>query len=403
MRGKIMELNTSDFFENNLFRYESYSCGCVKDIEHLAPGMAPVITFKLQSLSTRKIRFAFAAKEGLLRLATTGSVEEKNILASLLSLPDRNIQVLFDFFKKNGFLFPISKCEYESIDAHSMFELVNRIKATVRLMSAIEEPRKNYNDILHLTLYLLLSDPISINVSSLEKPYNTCSHEFYEEIKKAPYLNSLDREQEAFDKDTYSIIDTIYPPTFEFDINDYNDIMGGYMSSKPGADDYRFKDVVNLYCNKPNADLSIRLITDFLFHYQNEVGIIKSYDYENGIQYYCPPDQSKFNDLMKKALINIARLIIGEEINKNLDGIHPQYNVSTMSPSWRVDSLLAAIYFSIFYMKPGLELYRQCANPTCRQYFLVKSTSTRNKYCCPECGNATAQRNYRKRKIEKHQ
>ncbi len=34
-------------------------------------------------------------------------------------------------------------------------------------------------------------------------------------------------------------------------------------------------------------------------------------------------------------------------------------------------------------MKPGLELYRLCANPNCNQYFLVKTTSVRNKYCCP--------------------
>lgn len=395
-----MEVKREDFFENNLFRYESYSCDCVKDIEHITPGAEPITTLKLQSLQTKRIRFAFAAKEGLLRLASTGSIEEKNILSSLISLPNGNIDVLFEFFKKNGFLFPISDCEYESVDSHTMLELVNRIKATVRLMSAIEEPRKNYQDILHLTLYLLLSDPVSINVMSLDQPYTTCRHPFYDEIKNAPYLQTVDRGQEAFDKDTYTITDTIYQPTFELDINDYNDIMGGYMSSKPGSDDNRFKAVVNLYCNKPNADISIRLIADFLFHYQYEVGIIKSFDYESGIRYYSQPNMTKFNDHMKKALIDIARLIIGEEINKNLDGIHPQYNVETMSPSWRVDSLMGAIYFSIFYMKPGLELYRRCANPNCGQYFLVKTTSTRNKYCCPECGNATAQRNYRKRQKE---
>jgi hypothetical protein len=398
-----MEVKREDFFENNLFRYESYSCDCVKDIEHITPGAEPITTLKLQSLPTRKIRFAFAAKEGLLRLASTGSIEEKNILASLISLPNRNTDGLFDFFKKNGFLFPISDCEYESVDAHTMLELVNRIKATVRLMSAIEEPRKNYQDILHLSLYLLLSNPVSINVMGLEEPYTTCRHPFYDEIENAPYLHTVDRGQEAFDKDTYTINDTIYQPTFELDINDYNDIMSGYMSSKPGADDNRFKAVVNLYCNKPNADISIRLITDFLFHYQYEVGIIQSFDYESGIQYYSQPDKTKINDHMKKALIDIARIIIGEEINKNLDGIHPQYNVATMSPSWGVDSLMGAIYFSIFYMKPGLELYRQCANPNCSQYFLVKATSTRNKYCSPECGNATAQRNYRKRQKESQQ
>lgn len=72
-----METNREDFFENNLFRYESYSCDCVKDIEHIAPGVEPITTLKLQSLPTKRIRFAFAAKEGLLRLASTGSIEEK--------------------------------------------------------------------------------------------------------------------------------------------------------------------------------------------------------------------------------------------------------------------------------------------------------------------------------------
>lgn len=398
-----MEVKREDFFENNLFRYESYSCYCAKDIQHIAPGTEPITTLKLQSLPTKNIRFAFAAKEGLLRLASTGSTEEKNILASLISLPDGNTDVLFDFFEKNGFLFPISDCEYESVDAHTMLELVNRIKATVQLMSAIEESRKNYQVILNLTLYLLLSEPVSIKVMSLEEPYTTCRHPFYEEIEKAPHLQIVDRGQEAFDKYTYTITDTIYPPTFELDINEYNDIMGGYMTSMPGSDDHRFKAVVNLYCNKLNADISIRLITDFLFHYQYEVGIIRSFNYDRGIQYYRQPDTTKFNDHMKKALIDIARLVIGEEINKNLDGIHPQYNITTMSPSWRVGSLMGAIYFSIFYMKPGLELYRRCANPNCGQYFLVKTTSTRNKYCCPECGNATAQRNYRKRQNERQQ
>ncbi len=43
---------------------------------------------------------------------------------------------------------------------------------------------------------------------------------------------------------------------------------------------------------------------------------------------------------MKSALIEIAKYIIGEEINANLDGIHPVYNSETMTPSWKVDSLL---------------------------------------------------------------
>lgn len=398
-----MNKKVENFFENNLFRYDSCSCNCDESIEHITPGDPPIKTLKVHCVPSKPIRFAFAAQEGLLRLAPTGSIEEKNILASLISLPNGNSNALFEFFNKNGFLFPISDCEYETIDTTVMEEFVNRIKATVGLMSAIGAIRKNYKDILHLTLYLLLSEPVTLNMQSLRRIYSTCVHPFYEELKNASNLHNIDRGKEAFDKFTYSITDTLYPPTYELDIQEYNDIIAGYMTAVPGADDSRYKDIVNLYCNNIYADPSIRLITDFLFHYQHEVGIIKSIDYENGIEYYTEPDTSKFDIAMKTALVDIAKIVIGEEINTNLDGIHPQYNVAKMSPSWKVDSLAGAIYFSIFYMKPDLELYRRCENPTCGKYFLVKATSTRNKYCSPECCNRAVQSRHRKKVREQQE
>jgi len=371
------------------------------DITHVSPGVKPETKLKIQNLAEKSIRFAFAAEEGLVRLANTGSIDEKNILGALISLPNGDIESHLNFFKKNGFFFPISDIEYESIDSHKILGLVNKIKATIRLMSAIEEPQKNYENILHLTLYLLLTPPIEIKVSSMTQPYTTCLHPFFSEISNVAGLMPINREQEDFDKYTYTIPDTIYSPSFELDINDYEEIMGDYMTKLPGASSHLFKSIVNIYCNNPNADINTKLITDFLFHYQYEVGVIQSFTYEDGIKYFSNPTPSNFNESMKSALLKIARIVIGEEINNNLYGIRPTYNLETMSPAWFVDSLMSAIYFSIFYMKPGLELYRQCANPNCKQYFLVKTTSTRNKYCTSECSNATAQRNYRKRQKEK--
>lgn len=395
-----MDEKKENFFENNLFRYDSFSCHCDEDTFHATLGHEPIKTLKIQSISNQPIRFAFAAQDGLLRLANTGSVEEKNILASLISIPNNNLSAMFNFFKNNGFFFPVNNYEYEAIDAATIQELINRIKATVRLMSAISAIRKNYQEILHLTLYLLLSEPISLQMQSLKHPYITCQHPFKTELEKASSLQIIDRGQEAFDKYTYTIVDTLYPPTYEIDINEYTDIIEGYDTSVPGADDYRYKNILLLYCNVLNLDHSIRFIVDFLFHYQHDVGIIRGFHYESGLDYYTDPDYSKFDDSMKRALIDIAKIVIGEEINTNLDGIYPQYNVSKMAPSWKVDSLMGAIYFSIFYMKPDLELYRHCENPTCSNYFLVKSTSTRNKYCSPECCNRASQSRHRKKKRE---
>lgn len=106
---------------------------------------------------------------------------------------------------------------------------------------------------------------------------------------------------------------------------------------------------------------------------------------------------------MKAALLEIAKYVIGKEINANLNGIHPVYNSETMTPSRKVDSLLCAAYFSIFYLKPNLELYRLCDNPRCGKYFLVKTTSTRNRFCSQECCNRVTQNRYRKRKREKEE
>lgn len=390
--------NTDGFFENNLFHFKNCSCDCVEDIHHTMPGQPVKRTLKIQAVPSKPIHFAFSAGEkGLVRLGPKQALIEDNILGKLISICPGDTGSLFDFFKKNGFFFDISDTEYEPIDASLIFELINRIKATVELMSALGAIRRNYDDILRLTLYLLLSEPVMIAIPSLLKPFTTCKHTFLNTIKNASSLPVIDRRQEAFDKDTYSIVDTIYPPVYDFDIGDYNDIRGGYMTSKLGSDNPLFKNVVDLYCNCFCEGSQIRCIIDFLFHYEYEVGIIKTISYSS-IDYYTAPDTTKFNTNLKKALIDIAEIVVSEEINSNLDGIHPQYDTVKMAPSWKIDTLIAALYFSIFYLKPDLQLYRRCANPSCGTYFLVNTTSTRRKYCNPDCCNRMQQRNNRKKK-----
>lgn len=46
-----------NFFENILFKFESCSCDCVEDIEHIAPGAEPISKFKLQAMPERPILF----------------------------------------------------------------------------------------------------------------------------------------------------------------------------------------------------------------------------------------------------------------------------------------------------------------------------------------------------------
>lgn len=398
--GSMPEI-AENFFENNIFHFNSFACECVEDIRHTSLGMPPIRTYKIQSRQDKPLLFAFIAKCGLARIAKNGTSEESNILGSLIALPDKKESDLFGFFQRNGFLFPTSSSGYESIDSTALYELIYRIKATVELMTAANEIRKDYKKILHLTLYLMLSEPVSIKMDSLSVPYETCHHSFVDILAKADSMQlSWERHQEEFNKNTYTVADTIISPSYEFDINEYNDIISGASLSGAVSCTPLYKKIAQLYCNYNGSPME-RKIIDFLFHLNHDIGQVLTYDMQNGLTFKGTANFSNLADSMNTSLLEFARFVLGEEINANLGGIHPEYNVQTMAPSWKIDSLLSAAYFSIFYLKPDLELYRPCANPRCGRYFLVRTTSTRTMYCSDECRNRVMQDRYRKRKRER--
>lgn len=386
-----------NFYENILFRFESCSCDCVTDIEHIAPGVEPNRKYKLQAMPDSKLVFAYAAKKGLVRIAPNGTIEESNILGTLLSLPNKPFNVMSAFMKENGFLFPVSAGRYEEFDANIIYSILERLRLTVELMTAANEIHKDYQKILLLTLNLLFAGDIKIKTDSMTHDYNTCHHPYIDLLKSADFSTSYARQQEEFNFDYYTVNDTIYG-SYQLPVQEYNNIKGGY-STKPGYNDPVFRNVSALYLNLDGSAME-RKITDFLFHYFHEVGMI---DFSKELAYYTEPKLGAFTKEMKNMLVEIARNVIGEEINANLNGIHPVYNSDTMSPSWKVDNLLCALYFSIFYLKPDLELYRPCDNPNCGKYFLVKTTSTKTRYCSTECCNRVTQARYRKKRREREE
>lgn len=372
-----------NFFENILFKFESCGCDCVEDIEHVAPGTAPIKRFKLQAMPEHQITFGYASKDGLVRIAPNGTIEERNILGTLMSLADKPTNKLAAFLKDNGFLFPVSEDRYEEIDEGTLYRLIDRIRMTVELMTAANEIRKDYKKICDLTLALLFSDEQTINTDKMKAPYQSCHHPYADAIQNPPTALSDARKQEEFDGELYHINDSVYG-SYELSIADYNNIIGGYMSV-PGYSNGFYQNLAAMFVNYNVQDMNKKM-SDFFFHFLYGM---------NG------DSSAEFSEEMKIALIEIAKFVIGEEINANLDGIHPVYNAQTMAPSWKVDSLLCAAYFSIFYLKPDLELYRPCDNPRCGRYFLVKTTSTRNRFCSQECCNRVTQDRYRKRKRER--
>lgn len=395
-----MSKNISDFFLNNFFEYENCACVCQKETVYSVPGQPPSYNLKLYSVPEQPLRFSYAAQKGLNQSGNAGGIISENILGQLLALPYNDIDATIKFFEQYGFLFPINSDEYESVDGYALLEIVNRIRATVMLMSAIAGKR-DYGKIFKYTTYLLYTNPVELNLSS--QSYSSAkNHQFTELIRTYNIMPNYNESQEFFEHECISIWDSILNGYQKVYIDELTGIeMGDGISGLMGSRDWHFRNLFALYTNYNIDDDLLRTTIDFYYNFQKRVGVIKDVDISR-ITFHTTLKKENFSDEMKEALLKIAKATISKEINANLHGICPQFDVGSFAPSWKLNSLLEALYFSIFYMKPGVELYKECENPNCKhqKYFLINATVTNKKYCCPACSNAAAQRRSRQRKLE---
>ena len=130
-----------------------------------------------------------------------GALVEKNLLGNLIAIRNGDTKALFEYFGRNGFLFNISDTEYEPIDTQKMFELIRRLRTTVELLSALGAIKKDYQKILGLSLYLILSNPIEISFSTMDTPYRTCLHSFRQKLQAADNYPAPEYfQQEIYDR-----------------------------------------------------------------------------------------------------------------------------------------------------------------------------------------------------------
>lgn len=387
------------------FEFRNPTCSVVFDISHPYPGKEDVI-MKFCRSGEDEIRFAFVAGKGLSRMDNSTKLAQENVLGELLAVDEEVPSALAPFFKENGFLFPIDAQdgEYQSIPQETLIGIVGRIKATVLLMSELGSPTPNYLRITALIVNLVRSERYAVKNANGEIIYETCEHEFSKEIKKVSTIPPVDGEADANIKGYYEIADTIYG-VYHLDSEEYEDIADDYTFSNryPGIDDMFFRDVVYLYRNAASATLENRRIIDYLFHFMHQVAIPEKSHSNGDMKTYSEPKLDALDERLKEGALTAAKIILDKEINTNLKGISPHYDIERLEPSWKTDSLLSALYLSVFFLRPGIEIYRRCGNPNCNRSFLVKTTSMKQKYCSLECSNAMAQRFYRKRKITQKQ
>ena len=157
------------------------------------------------------------------------------------------------------------------------------------------------------------------------------------------------------------------------------------LNDTPPEDKYDndyLKKIFAMYCAPKDAvSKRDRIINDFLFHYCYEIGMVEQADLASIIFFNGEVDKTNFSEEMKKAAMLTAKIIIKEEIELNLNRLKATYDIQKMEPAWRIDSLLSALYFGLFYMRLNSEIYRRCANPKCGEFFLVSVSSQKKKYC----------------------
>lgn len=386
----------SEIFLNTMFEFDGFGCCCAKDTENVAPDEPPKTTLKLYTDISKPLHFSYAAKAGLNLTGKAGGVIAQNILGKILALPTGDIDKHIAFFQSYGFLLPLSTQEYESVDADILLEVVNRIKATIRLMNAIG--KRDYKKLLVHATYLLFSPVQKINTTS--ESYETCRHEFNTLLQSYNQFPDLNGEPEVFVDGTYSVTDSFIGSKNPIPIEFYNAIRSGAGNTIKGSKDPWFKHIVAMYTGCYNVSNETRVLIDFYYHFQTEVSAIKEVKFSS-ITPYSSIDEKNFSDEIKAALLKVARIVVAAEINHNICGIHPKYNSEKLTATWQVDTLIQAIYFSIFYMKAGVEIYKECENPNCKRdkFFLVEATRTNKHYCCEKCRNAAGAQRYRNRKL----
>lgn len=380
---------------NTMFQHEGYGCLCAVDTVNTIPDEAPILTLKVCPDSNKRLLFSYAPKDGLDVTGVAGGIYEKNILGKLLSLPEGDIDKHIEFIEKYGFLYPLPENEYTAIEATAFIEVVNRIKATIRLYSCIN--KKDYRGILVNVIFLLFSPVTEFQIG--ENIFSTCIHNFKRLLDSYNLFPDLSREPEVTVNGTYSVNDLFIGKKNTIRISFYNDVRSGCDTDLNGSKDPQFKNLMAMYVGCNNVDEETRLLIDFFYHFQTEVSVIKEVHF-GSFTPYTTFSEAALNDSFKNALLKIARIVVAEEINHNIRGIHPKYNGGRLIATWQVDTLIEALYFSIFYMRNG-EMYKECENPNCKRdrFFLVEATRTNKHYCCEQCRNAAGAQRYRNRQL----
>ena len=394
MGRKIKE----NFFINALFTFESKPCECHIQSMPTKPGLEPIKTFVVGERPLGRVRFAFAAGKGLIRVKEDGTVAEDNILGKFLSIKNDCPEKIIPFLESNGFLLPLGDGEFHKVSVDGIDELIFRMKAALSLQRILGSSEKSMSDPRRIeeTVFAIISlvcgEATPISVEESPATYSPCEHPVKKPLEdpsgQASAPSSEDLHNGGF------VVREADGEETTIDVNFYNDVLYGECG------EWSFplpRCVAELFFGCAGLNSEDRNLIDALFHYFREVGAMV---FANGAPSYCDgvaPKLESMSASLKRKVLRAARHVLKEEMDHNVKGIIPVYDGEKLEPKWKVGSLLDAMYFSIFYLRPSIEIMRQCSNPSCGNYFVVSRTDSKKKYCCDKCRNRTSQKRHRNR------
>ena len=401
----------------NLFTFNGKKCECKIETTYTQEG-AEIKRLRIREIPNANIRFAYMPGQGLVSVdLKSGAASKENILSELVSIKIGDISNLSNFFEKYGFWIPLTDKIFDVFDAEDIFNIHKHIVYTIKVLTMLQQKKIDYLKLYSKICWLTFTLPVQLKSTNGEDNalYQTCIHNFLgymngtipikqsaEEMEKLMYEGAYDNPEADF-----KVQDSIRPPFTTINEMTYIEAMEEDNSLNDPTHYYSMRPLLHpgrlmsLFRYATEVEKIDRFVIEYFYHMETEIGQISSLSKEDELIFYRDiKDKYKknFDEILKKATIKVAKQIVKEEIDFNLSGIAASYNVDTMSPSWNIPDLMTALFFSIFYMKPNLEVYRKCENPSCTRIFLVSTTNSRRKYCSPECANSMAQRMYRKRK-----
>ena len=352
----------NNFYLNSLFTFSNPSALCILETSATNKKISKYQIRIQRDSDSKSIKFAYKSSDGLVRInSDNGAIDESNILGEFLKIykiasVEKRAHKYLEFFEKNGFLIIEESCiiKIEELDL-----ICERLSTILNLMLNIYQSKTRNYDLIEEDIEFLLANG-----------------DFQSDFKRFTSQAIMPYHKEQLYDPIYNAYNVVEP-------NLLNDIISNASAYDTLTSNSQFMTCLYSYYDNSNTDNTWFIYVSYIVN--KYIDKFKSNDYQ-------------IDKPMKEALIKSAKAFYKEQMDYYIQNIKPVFSIEKDGPDWNIDSLLSALYLSIFYLKPKQEIYKECEY--CGKPFLMRTTASNKKYCSIECANKATQARFRAKKKE---